>query len=140
MKILGTNKNSDADFRKSIKKFVKYEDLRDTPARLFRQLTDKLEVNLSKWNCLLRDYLLWTIPADDLEKAKSERSTTAGNIKSTYFMSNTLTFNKFIEGLSILKFVNCKITIEVTDGEGNVTKVSETIKIRSARDQENANK
>lgn len=136
MDFFNNSKKSDNDFRKNIKKYVEDEDLRDSPARLFRKLTKKLGINLSKWNCLLRDYLLWTIPTKDLEKAKSERSTALGNIKSTYFMSNTLTFNKFIEGLSILKLVNCEITIKVTDGEGNVTEVSETIKIRSSRDKE----
>lgn len=133
-------KKSSLDFQKNIKRFVPDEDLRNTPARLFRQLINKLDINLSKWNCLLRDYLKWTIQTKDPEKARSERSTEAGNIKTTYFMSNTLTFNKLIEGMSILKFVKCKITIEGIDREGNVTVVSETINIRSSKDNSEKHK
>lgn len=132
-----SGKNNGSDFHKNIKRYVPDEDLRDIPARLFRKIIQKHNINLSKWTCLLRDYLLWTIPNDDPEKVKSERSTAAGNIKSAYFMSPTLTFNKLIEGMSILKFVKCKVTLELTDGEGNVTEVSDTIKIRSPKNQEN---
>jgi hypothetical protein len=108
-------------------KYVEDNQLQDTPARLFRGLLKKLDMNPRKWTQLLRDYLDWVITTDDREKAKADRITRAGNIKDTYFQKPTLTFNKLLEGLSILRMKSCVITITVTDEEGNVHTVEETI-------------
>lgn len=110
-------------------KYVDDDKLQDTPARLFRMLLNKLEMNPRRWAQLLRDYLDWVITTDDRDKAKADRITRAGNIKDTYFQKPNLTFNKFLEGLSILRMKSCVITITVTDEEGNVYTVEEDIGI-----------
>jgi len=108
-------------------KYVEDDKLQDTPARLFRLLLKKLDMNPRRWTQLLRDYLDWVITTDDRDKAKADRITRAGNIKDTYFQKPNLTFNKFLEGLSILRMKSCVITITVTDEEGNVHTVEEVI-------------
>jgi len=113
----------------SLKKYVPDEGLLDPCARLFRQLLNKLDMNPTKWNAYLRNYLSWVVTTEDPEKAKIERTTRQGNIKETFFQKPTLTFPKLLEGLSILRARTCKITIEVTDENGEVITVSETIRI-----------
>lgn len=110
-------------------KYVEDNELRDTPARLFRGIINKMGMNPRKWTNYLRDYLDWVITTEDREKAKADRITRQGNIKDTYFQKPTLTFNKFLEGLSILRMQHCKITIEVLDDDGNVITVEETIRM-----------
>jgi hypothetical protein len=111
-------------------KFVPDDQLQDTPARLFRRLiVDKLQMNPRKWTNYLRDYLDWMVTTSDPLKAKADRITRAGNIKDTYFQKPTLTFNKFLEGLSILRMESCEIQVTVKDTEGNEYVVSEKIMI-----------
>lgn len=110
-------------------KYVEDDKLQDTPSRLFRRLINKLDMNPRKWQMYLRDYLDWVITTTDREKAKADRITRAGNIKDTYFQKPTLTFNKLLEGLSILRMKSCVITITVTDEEGNVYTVDEVIQV-----------
>lgn len=111
------------------KKYVPDNELRDTPSRLFRQLLMKLGMNPFKWSNLLRAYLEWSITTQDREKARAEAITRAGNIKDTYFHKNTLTMNKFIEGLSIIQMRDCEVIIKVHDKDGNLYEVSEKFNI-----------
>lgn len=110
-------------------KYVEDHQLQDTPSRLYRGLLKKLEMNPRKWTQLLRDYLDYVVTTEDREKAKAERITRSGNIKDTYFQKPTLTFNKLLEGLSILRMKSCVITITVVDEEGNTQTVEEVIQI-----------
>lgn len=111
------------------KKYVEDKDLRDTPARLYRAILNSIGMTPQRWNQFLRDYLNWTITTKDRERAKSDRTTAQGNIKDSYFQKHSLTFNKLLEGLAILQMDKCKITLEVTDKDGKVVTVSETIRI-----------
>lgn len=110
-------------------RYVEDHELLDAPARLYRRLLNKLNMNPLKWGNYLRDYLLWVVVNKDPEKAKVERTTRQGNIKDTYFQKNTLSFNKLLEGLSIVRMRDCEIILRVTDEEGKVYEVSEKIKI-----------
>lgn len=121
-------------------RYVNDEELRDTPARLFRKILNKMEMNPRKWTMYLRDYLDWVVTTIDREKAKNERITRTGNIKDTYFQKPTLTFNKMLEGLSILKQDTCEIIIRVTDEDGNVIEVSEKLQIVGADRREKTSK
>lgn len=114
----------------SKKKYVEDEELKDTPARLFRQLLNKMDMNPFKWANYLRDFLEWMVPmVGDREKVKADRTTRAGNIKDTYFQKDTLTFNKLLEGLSILRMTSCEIIIRTKDENGNIIEVSEVINV-----------
>ena len=111
-------------------KYVEDEELRDAPARLYRKILNKLEMNPRKWNSYLARYLDWCVPKDlPAKKAKAERITRTGNIKDTYFHKHYLTFNKLLEGLSILRMESCEIQLKVTDTDGKVYIVSESIRI-----------
>lgn len=110
-------------------KYVEDEELMDTPSRLFRRILNKLNMDPHLWGSYLRDYLNWIVTTMDREKANEQRVTKAGNIKETYFHKNTLTFNKLLEGLSILRMESCEIIIKVKDADGNIIEVSETIRI-----------
>lgn len=111
------------------KKYVEDEELRDAPARLYRKILNEMEMDPQKWNSYLRDYLEWAITIEDREQAKADRITKAGNIKETYFQKNTLTFNKLLEGLSILRMDECEIILRVKDSEGVTYEVGEKIRI-----------
>lgn len=110
-------------------KYVEDEELRDTPARLFRKILNKMEMNPRKWGMYIRDYLEWIVTTNDPDKAKADRMTKQGNIKDTYFQKPTLSFNKLLEGLSILDMDECEIQLTVRDRKGNSYQVSELIKI-----------
>jgi hypothetical protein len=110
-------------------KYVEDHELRDTPAILYRKLLKKLDMNPRKWGNYLRDYLDWVVTTVDRDKAKAERITKQGNIKDTYFQKPTLTFNKLLEGLSILRMKTCKIKLIIEDEDGNIYEVEETIRI-----------
>lgn len=114
-------------------KYVRDDELQDSPARLYRAILNKLEMNPRKWANYLRDYLNYVVTTEDPQRAKIERVTRQGNIKDTYFQKKTLTFNKLLEGLSILRMRSCKITIEVIDEDGVPTVVSETIRVVGKR-------
>ena len=108
-------------------KFVPDSDLEDCPARLFRRILNKLEMNPFKWNSFLSRYLDWVVTNPDEDKARLERQTRIGNIKETYFHKPTLTFNKLLEGLSILEIEECTIDLTVKDIHGNIIRVSDVI-------------
>ena len=110
-------------------RYIEDNELRDTPARLFRKILNAMEMSPTKWSKLLRDYLTWSVTTKDREKAKNERIHQTGNIKGTYFQSATLTFNKLLAGLSILQMKECEIIIRVKDEEGNVIEVKETMRV-----------
>ncbi|EBV8434063.1 hypothetical protein AVA65_07425 [Salmonella enterica subsp. enterica serovar Minnesota] len=110
-------------------KYVEDNQLRDTPARLFRKILNAMGMNPPMWSKLLREYLSWVVTTKDREKAKNERIHQTGNIKSSYFQSPTLTFNKLLAGLSILQMKECEIIIRVKDKEGQVIEVSETLRV-----------
>lgn len=113
------------------KKYVPDNQLEDAPARLFRRIINKLEMNPFKWAGYLGRYLDWIVTEKDPEKAKLERQTRTGNIKDTYFHKPNLTFNKFLEGLSILEFEECTIEITVKDIHGNIIRVTDEIRMVS---------
>lgn len=110
-------------------KYVEDHELLDTPSRLFRKILNQLNMDPHLWGAYLRDYLNWVITTSDREKANEQRLTRAGNIKETYFHKPTLTFNKLLEGLSILRMESCEITIKVKDSDGKEIVVTETIRI-----------
>lgn len=110
-------------------KYVPDNQLHDAPARLFREILKKMSMNPRKWAAYLRDYLDYVVTTEDPNRAKIERVTRQGNIKDTYFQKHTLTFNKLLEGLSILRMQSCKITIAVVDENGEVFEVSENIRV-----------
>lgn len=110
-------------------KYVEDNQLRDTPARLFRKILNAMGMNPPMWSKLLREYLSWVVTTKDREKAKNERIHQTGNIKSSYFQSPTLTFNKLLAGLSILQMKECEIIIRVKDKDGEVIEVSETLRV-----------
>lgn len=111
------------------KKYIKDEELRDTPARLYRAILHKLGMDDRLWRSYLRNYLDWVVTTVDPKRAKVERVTRQGNIKDTYFQRHTLSFYKLMEGLSILRMQSCKITLELVDENGEIIKVEETIRI-----------
>lgn len=110
-------------------KYVADDDLLDLPAILYRKILKALKMNPRKWANYLRDYLDWVVTTEDPIKAKSDRITRAGNIKDTYFQKKTLTFNKLLEGLSILQMRNCTITLTIEDQDGNIHVVEESTQI-----------
>ncbi|QDH47191.1 hypothetical protein PQC07_gp045 [Aeromonas phage D3] len=110
------------------KNFVPDEQLTDTPARLFRKISNAMGMNLSKWTSYMGEYLRWLHPEDSgtpLE-VKKARSTTLGNAQSAYYYSKSLSFNKLIAGMKILKFKKVTFTITGETATGEVITVSET--------------
>lgn len=112
-------------------KYVEDRELRDTPARLYRALLNKLGMQPHKWGIHLRRYLEYVVTTKDPEKAKAERITRTGNIKDTYFQKTTLTFNKLLEGISILGMEEVEIILRIKDSNGEIIEVSEVIQISS---------
>lgn len=110
-------------------KYIEDNELRDTPARLFRKILNAMDMNPGLWTKLLREYISWNVTTKDREKAKNERIHQTGNIKGSYFQSATLTFNKLLAGLSILQMQSCEVIIRVKDKEGKVIEVSETLRV-----------
>lgn len=110
-------------------KYVEDHELEDSPAKLYRAILKKMGMNPFRWGSLLGRYLDWVVTNKDPEKAKIERQTRTGNIRDTYFHTKRLTFNKLLEGLSILEFEECHIEITVKDFHGNIIRVSDEIKL-----------
>lgn len=110
------------------KNFVPDEELTDTPSRLLRKIFRKYGMNLSIWSSLMNDYLRWAHPdkSDEPEVVKKARSTTLGNAQSAYFCSKTLSFNKLIAAMKILKFKSVTFTITGETSTGKQITVSET--------------
>jgi hypothetical protein len=109
------------------KNFVPYEQLIDAPARQFRKILDALDINQAKWKTYLDDYLRSIHPDDSgpAMEVKRARSTALGNIQSTLFCSRTLSHNKFLMGLKILKIREADIIVTVTKESGETKTVSE---------------
>ena len=110
-------------------KYIEDHELEDSPAKLFRAILRKMEMNPFRWNSFLSRYLDWVVTNPDPEKAKVERQTRSGNIRDTYFHTPRLTFNKLLEGLSITEFEECHIELTVKDINGNIIRVSDSIKL-----------
>lgn len=108
---------------------VPYQRLTDTPSRLFRRITEELNITTSSWKTYLDDYIRRLHPdrLDDMETVKRERSTTIGNVNDTLWQRPSLTFKKLLTGLCILKAKKLKVTIEVEFRSGKIVKVDEEI-------------
>lgn len=126
------NKGRDFDIGKITAGYVDDDELSDVPARLFRRLLRRLEMNVSKWTLLVNDYLRWEIRSEDPVEAKKARQDALGNIKQTYFKKPILTFPKLLAGLSIIKMKKCEVILRVTDQDDRVIEVSEVFKITSS--------
>lgn len=116
-----------------IQKYVKDEDLLDTPSRLFRALQNRMGMNPVMWTKFLREYLEHAIVMKDKEKEKKARAHQAGNYKTVFFNNATLTFNKLLEGLSILQIKKCEFTLKVTLMDDSTIEVSETCTIKNCK-------
>lgn len=128
------------DLSKVTPKYIEDRDLYDPPARLFRSTLRAMGVNLSKWNCFLAEHLRWSITTTDKTEAKKQRTNAVGNIKSAYFMTPTLSFNKLLAGLSILKIQECEVVLRMKDHKGEYHEVSEKFKISSSFTDEDSEK
>ena len=91
-------------------------------------------MNVDKLCLLMNEYVKWTVTGEDEAEIRKRRSYTMGNIKDTYFKNPTLTFSKLIEGLSILRMSKVEVILRVYDKKGNMTEVSETVRIISSPD------
>ena len=112
------------------KRYLEPEELRDTPARLFRtMIKDRLNIGVNEWGMLLRDWLDWVITTKDRDKARAERINMMGNIKETFFHTPTLTWGKLMQGLMLIKMRKVEIILRATDKDGNVHEVSEELKL-----------
>lgn len=120
----GTNKN-----------YIPTEQLTDTPARLYRKILDKLGMNMAMWKSYMTDHLRFIHPDDSGTpmEVKKARGTSLGNANSAYFFSKTLSFNKLIEGLKIIKVKRVTVKIEYELETGDVYEVSETSYLRPSR-------
>lgn len=119
------------------KNFVPYEQLTDAPSRQFRKILEKLDINQAKWKTYLDEYLRLMHPDDSgpAMEVKRARSTALGNIQSTLFCSRTLSHNKFLMGLKILKVKEVDMVVTVTKESGEAQTVSEkTILLKHPRE------
>ncbi|UVD32189.1 hypothetical protein [Vibrio phage phiKT1028] len=82
---------------------------------------------------LLKEYVEWEVTTEDPKKAKVERTTLMGNIRSVFFKNDTMTFPKLLTGLSILQVKRYKFTIEVEFENGEKVSVSESGRVHNAR-------
>lgn len=111
-------------------------ELRDMPSKLFRKILNSLNISMEKWVSYLNEHIKWEIPEDPKgwKVTKEKRSTASSNYMSTFFKKKTLTFNKLLTGLSILKVRKIKITIEIEDRDGEKHSVSEEYIVKSSKD------
>lgn len=115
---------------------VSKQELRDIPSKLFRKILNVLNINNDKWVSYLNEHIKWEVPEDPkgFKVTKEKRSTAASNYISTFFKKKTLTFNKLLTGLSILKIRKIKVTIEIEDRDGKHHSVSEEYIVKSSKD------
>lgn len=125
--------NEPLDLSKISKGYTSDEELRDTPSRLFRALIRKKGLTVSELTLLIKEYIDWEVTNPDPVKAKLERTTLLGNIRSTYFKNDSLTFTKLLTGLSILQAKKAKITFEVEFENGETVVVEEINKIYNTK-------
>lgn len=126
-------KTEEADLSAVTKNYTEDRDLKDPPARLFRALIRKLGLNISQLILLLNEYVKWEVTNPDEAKAKVERTTLLGNIRSVFFKNETMTFPKLLTGLSILQAKRYRITIEVEMEDGRTVSVSESGRVHNSR-------
>ncbi|EBY9763894.1 hypothetical protein D5W64_12345 [Salmonella enterica subsp. enterica serovar Saintpaul] len=127
------DKNKGLSFSKN-KNFVPYEQLTDTPSRLFRKIIEVLDINNAKWKTYLDDYLRWQHPDDSgpVAEVKRNRSTALGNLQSTLFYSKNLTWNKLLVALKICRITKIKISLEIETESGEQHTISETTLLRKS--------
>lgn len=114
------------------KNFVPEEQLTNTPARLLRKIFKAVNLNQNTWVSLMDEYLRWIHPDNSgtPTEVKKARSTTLGNTQSAYFASKTLSFDKLVAAMKILKFKNVTFTISGETATGEKITVSETTFLR----------
>jgi len=115
------------------------EKLVDLPSRLFRKIWEKIDGNAAKWKTYISDWARSRHPdgSDELHAIKTARSTTIGNITKEMWFSSSLTFNKLLTALSIMKFKKVKITITLTDDDDEEIIVEEETILSKPRQQKN---
>ncbi|AEV89710.1 hypothetical protein OBP_273 [Pseudomonas phage OBP] len=116
------------------KNFVPPEQLTDVPSRLFRKITQVLDINMAKWKTYLDDYLRWIHPDDSGPAAdvKRNRSTAMGNIQSTLFFSKTLSWNKLLMGLKIAKIAEIEVIFKIKTESGEEHVITEKTILRKS--------
>lgn len=130
-------KQMDGGFGKN-KNYVPFEQLTDTPARLFRMLGNAIGLNAAMWRSLMNDHLRMIHPDDSGTPAdvKKARSTSLGNAQDAYFFKHSLTFNKLLEGMKILKVRKVSITFKCELESGKEVELSESIYLRNSKSVE----
>lgn len=123
----------DLDLGVVTKSYVEDRDLKDPPSRLFRSLLRKLNLTTSQLVLLLKEYIDWEVTNPDPVRAKTERTTLLGNIRSVFFKNDTMTFPKLLTGLSIIQARRYKFTLEVELENGETITVSESGRVHNAR-------
>lgn len=111
------------------KNYVRDKDVQDTPSRLFRSIIRAKGVDSSSWKTYLDGFLRIMIPDNpkDIEVVKKDRSTALGNLNDALWGKPTLTFNKLITGLQILKYNKVTITITAVNDDGSTQVVKEEV-------------
>lgn len=119
------------------KNFVPMEQLTDIPSRLFRRVTEVLNINTAKWKTYMDDYLRWTHPDDGSNTAevKRARSTALGNIQNTLFCSKTLTWNKLLLGLKIARITEVEVSFKIKTESGEEHVITEKTLLRKLRNE-----
>lgn len=123
----------DLDLGVVTKSYVEDRDLKDPPSRLFRALLRKLNLTTDQLVLLLKEYIDWEVTNPDPVRAKTERTTLMGNIRSAFFKNDTMTFPKLLNGLSIIQARRYKFTMEVELENGETVTVSESGRVHNAR-------
>lgn len=129
------DKNKQLTFKN--KNFVPTEQLTDIPSRLFRRITEVLNINQAKWRTFMDDYLRWTHPDDSGPAAdvKRARSTALGNIQSTLFCSKTLTWNKLLLALKISRVTEVEVSFKIKTESGEEHVIVERTLLRKLRNE-----
>lgn len=114
------------------KNFIPYEQLTDVPSRVFRKITDVLQINQAKWKTYMDDYLRWIHPdtSADAAEVKRARSTLLGNTQSTLFYSKSLSWNKLLMGLKILRITEIELSIKFKTESGEEHTITEKTLLR----------
>lgn len=113
-------------------RYVEDRDLKDPPSRLFRSLMREMGLTAPELIVYINDYLKWEVDIDDPKRANEQRTNVRGNIKTSYFNSDTMTMPKLLNGLSILKAKRVTFVMITEFHDRPDVEVRETIKIHSA--------
>lgn len=113
-------------------------ELTDTPSRLYRKIFKQLGMTIEGWATYMDDWAKKTFPdkQDDMLSVKTSRSTMIGNLTKEIWHSNSLTFNKFIQALAILKIKRIRISIQVTTDDDKQYSSSEEFIVPKPRIRE----